>query len=39
MVRLRIENTSLTATLDSTSIQLYETKLFSDALLENQIKH
>lgn len=32
--RLRIENTSLTATLDSTSIQLYETKLFSDALLD-----
>lgn len=35
--RLRIENSSLTATLDSTSIQLYETKLFSDALL-NQNK-
>lgn len=32
--RLRIENTSLTATLDSTSTQLYETKLFSDALLD-----
>jgi regulator of replication initiation timing len=32
--RLRIENTSLTASLDSTSIQLYETKLFSDALLD-----
>lgn len=35
--RLRIENTSLTATLDSTSIQLYETKLFSDALLDQNI--
>jgi regulator of replication initiation timing len=32
--RLRIENTYLTASLDSTSIQLYETKLFSDALLD-----
>lgn len=32
--RLRIENSSLTASLDSTSLQLYETKLFSDALLD-----